>query len=201
MIKRTFTLGKVLFSTALLSLVFATTSCKQEPKQEDPKEVAEDQNEAKFDDTNDAKEDDSEFLVAAAETDMMEIEIGKLALTRSTDKNVKDFANMLIADHTKASEALKPFAEKRQISLPTAITEKGKEKYNDLNDEKTPKEFNEKFADLMVKGHEDAISKMEKASEKAADPEIKAWAANMVPTLKAHLEHAKTLQDQVKNAK
>ena len=201
MIKRTFTLGKVLLSTALLSMVFATTSCKQEPKAEDPKEVAEDQNEAKFDDTNEAKEDDSEFLVAAAETDLMEIEIGKLALTRSTDKNVKDFANMLIADHTKASEALKPLAEKKSISLPTAVTEKGKENYNDLNDKKTAKDFNEKFADMMVKGHEDAISKMEKASEKATDPEIRTWAANMVPTLKAHLEHAKTLQEQVKNTK
>lgn len=201
MIKRTFTLGKVLCSAALLSMVFATTSCKQEPKAEDPKEVAEDKNEAKFDDTNEAKEDDSEFLVAAAETDMTEIEIGKLALTRSTDKNVKDFANMLIADHTKAAEALKPFATKLNVSLPAAITEKGKDHYNELNDQKTEKEFNEKFADMMVKGHEDAISKMEKASEKATDPEIRSWAAAMVPTLKGHLEHAKTLQEQVKNNK
>lgn len=200
MIKKTFTLGKLLLSTALLSMVLATTSCKKESKPEDSKEVAKDQNEAKFDENNDAKEDDSQYLVAAAETDMAEIEIGKLALSKSTNKGVKDFANMLIADHTKASDALKAFAAKKQITLPASNTDKGKEKYDDLN-KKSGKDFDEKFADMMVSGHEDAISKMEKASEKAYDPEIKAWAAEMLPTLRGHLEHAKTLKDQIKNTK
>ena len=201
MIKRTFTLGKVLFSTALLSLVFATTSCKQEPKQEDPKEVAEDQNEAKFDDTNDAKEDDSEYLVAAAETDMAEIELGKLATSKGTDAEVKKLGQMMIDEHTKASAELKPFAAKRNISLPMALTDKGKEKYDDLNDEKVGNDFDKKFADLMVNGHEDAIKKMQDASEKATDPEIKAWAAKMLPNLQAHLDHAKMVQDKIKNKK
>lgn len=195
---------KPLIKTLLLGLAVGGmffTSCKQEPKPEDTKEVAEDQNEIKFDDTNEAKEDDSEYLVAAAETDLAEIEIGKLAIAKGTDPEVKKFGQMLIDDHTKAAAAMKPVAEKRNISLPTSITEKGKEHYDDLNDEKAGKDFDSKFADMMVKGHEDAISKMEKASEKANDPEIRAWAGNMVPTLKGHLEHAKMLQEKIKNQK
>ena len=198
--KKAKTLVKALFGTALLALFLGVASCKKEVKEEDPKQVATDENEAKFD-QNDDKEDDSEFLVAAAETDLMEIEIGKLAQSKGTDQGVKDFGKMLIADHTKSANDTKPFADKLQVSLPTAITEKGKEHYNELNEEKAGKDFDEKFADMMVKGHEEAIAKMEKASENANDVEIRTWAANMVPTLKGHLEHAKMLQEQLKNKK
>ena len=191
---------RALFSAFALTIFLGVTSCKNETKVDDTKEVAEEQNEAKFEE-NDSKEDDSEFLVAAAENDLMQIEIGKLAMQRSSDKNVKDFATTLVADHTKSSSETKPFAQRLNVTVPMSITEKGTERYNELNDKKTAKEFDEKFAELMVKGHEDAVSKMEKASENANDPEIKSWAAGMVPTLKSHLEHAKTLEEQVKNKK
>lgn len=192
---------KTLFLGLAIGGMLMTTSCKQEQKPEDTKEVAEDQNEVKFDDTNEAKEDDSEFLVAAAETDLEEIEIGKLALAKGTDPEVKKFGQMLIDDHTKASAEAKPFAEKKNISLPTSITDKGKEAYEDLNKQKVGKDFDMKFADMMVDGHEKAIEKMKEASEKANDPEVRNWAGKMVPTLQGHLEHAKMLQEKIKNKK
>jgi len=193
--KNTKRLVKSLLGAFFLTVFLGFSSCKNDTKQEDPKEVAEDENEAKFDE-NDDKEDDSEFLVAAAETDLMEIELGKLALSKSSNPAVKAFATTLVADHTKSATEMKPFADKLNVTLPATITEKGKEKYNSLN-EKTGKDFDQKFADLMVEGHEDAVDKMEKAAENANDPEVMAWAANMVPTLKGHLEHARTLKNQV----
>jgi putative membrane protein len=191
---------KLFFATAALSLFLGVTSCKNEAKETDTKEAAEDANDAAFE-QNDAREDDSEFLVAAAETDLMEIEIGKLAQSKGTDQGVKDFGKMLVADHTKSANDTKPFAERLNVTLPTAITEKGKEHYNELNEQKTGMDFDMKFADMMVKGHEEAVGKMEKASTDANDAEVRAWAAGMVPTLKMHLEHAKTLQEQLKNKK
>ena len=197
--KKTKFLLKSFFGAATLIVFLGLSSCKNEAKPEDTKEVAEEENEAKFEE-NDDKEDDSEFLVAAAESDMMEIELGKLAQTKSTNPDVKEFATMMVNEHTKSSNETKPFAEKLQVSLPAAITDKGKEKYNELN-EKTGHDFDEKFADMMVNNHEDAVSKMEKASTDAEDPAIRTWAAGKVPVLKGHLEHAKTLQEKVKNAK
>lgn len=192
---------KTMFFGAAFFGMLTVSSCKQEPKPEDTKEVAEDQNDAKFEETNDAKEDDSAYLVAAAETDMEEIEVGKLAIAKGTDPGVKKFGQMLIDDHTKAAATTKALAQTKNISLPAAITDKGKEAVEDLNKEKTGKDFDMKFADMMVDGHEKAISKMTDASEKATDPEIKSWAGNMVPTLKGHLEHAKMLKETIKNKK
>ena len=185
----------VLRSIVLASAVLFFAACKDK-KETDTKEVATEQNDDKFD-ANDNKEDDSEFLVAAAETHLMEIEVGKLAQSKGTAQGVKDFGKMLVADHTKAAADTKSFAEKLSVSLPASITEKGQEHYNELNEQAKGKDFDRKFADMMVKDHEEAIEKMEKAADDANDPEVRAWAAGMVPTLKMHLEHAKTLHDEV----
>lgn len=197
--KKSTILGKALLSAAVLSLSFGTTSCKQESKPEDSKEAAQDQNEVKFEDNN-AKEDDSEFLVDAAETDLEEIEVGKLAQQKGTDEEVKSFGKMLVDDHTKSFEDLKTFSDKKQISLPLVATEDGKEAYNDLN-KKTGLDFDKKFADMMVDGHEKEIKNAEKVSKDAKDEEIRVWAANKIPTLTTHLEHAKKLKERLDKKK
>lgn len=190
--KTSLLLSKLFMGAAVLSLTLA--SCKQEPKQEDPKEVAEEANEETFEDMpNDSLEDDSEYLVKAAEVDMKEIELGKLAQTKSTNADVKAFAKMLVDDHTKASADTKALASKKNITLPAAATDKTQDAYKELN-EKSGADFDKAFADKMVEGHEKTIEKIEKASEKAKDPDIRMWAANTLPTLRKHLEAAKALK-------
>lgn len=191
--KKVFLLSKAVLAAGVV--VLSLGSCKNEAKQEDPKEVAEDQNETKFDD-RETKEDDSEFLVDAAEIDLAEIEIGKLAQQKSTNPAVKDFGKMLVDEHTKSSTELKALAASKNFSLPTSLTEDGQDKYNKLN-EKTGNDFDKKFAEMMVDAHEDAVDKFKIAAENANDAEIKAWASQKVTTLRTHLDHAKTLKEQV----
>jgi len=185
--------GRVILGAGLI--IIFLNSCKNEPKQEDPKEVAEDANEAKFD-TIDSKEDDSEFLVDQAEINLAEIEIGKLAQQKSTNTEVKKFGKMLVDEHTKSASEVSALAKAKNFTLPTSLTEDGQEEYNKLN-EKTGLDFDKKFADMMIDGHEKAIDKLKKASENAKDAEIKTWASNNIAGLTAHLEHAKLLKQNL----
>jgi len=194
--KKTSFFSKALLGAAVVTMSMGAVSCKDENKAEDPKEVAEEENEAKFDDVNDDKEEDSDYLVAAAETDMKEIELGKLAQQKSTNADVQALGKMMVEQHTKALADLKAAAAKKNISIPAALTDKGQDAYKDLND-KTGHDFDKAYADKMVDGHEKMIEKMEKASEKAADADIRMWAANMLPTLRTHLEHAKMTKEKV----
>lgn len=195
--KKTSFFSKTLLGAAVMIMSAGIVSCKDGNKEEDPKEVAEEQNENL---ENENKEDDAEYLVAAAEVDLKEIELGKLAQQKSSNADVKAFGQMMIDHHTKASEETKALAQKKNITLPMALTEKGQEAYDDLNDE-TETDFNKKYADMMVDGHEKTIDKIEKASEDANDEEIRMWAANMLPVLREHLEHAKTLKEKMDNMK
>ncbi|RZJ52881.1 MAG: DUF4142 domain-containing protein [Flavobacterium sp.] len=185
--------GKVILGAGLI--IIFLNSCKNETKQEDPKEVAEDSNEAKFD-SIDSKEDDSQYLVDIAETNLAEIEIGKLAQTKSTNPEVKSFGKMLVEEHTKSASEVSALAKTKNFTLPTALTEEGQDEYNKLN-EKTGVDFDKKFADMMVDGHEKAIEKLKKASENATDQDVKMWASNNIAGLTAHLEHAKMLKQNL----
>lgn len=191
--KKILLISKLVLATGIILL--SLNSCKKETKQEDPKEVAEDQNEAKFDDSN-SKENDSEFLVDATEINLEEIAIGQLAQQKSTNPEIKKFGKMLVDDHTKLSGEVKTVAESRNISLPTSITEDGKEQYNKLN-EKSGLDFDKKFVDMMIDGHEKAIDKFTKASKNSNDEEIKTWASNNIASLTAHLQHAKMLKQDL----
>lgn len=184
--------SKLFLGAAVLSLSLA--SCKQEPKQEDPQEVAEDANEEKFEDmANDSLVKDSDYVVLAAATNRAEIELAKLAQTKSTNADVKALAKELEAAHTTSEKGVKDLAAKKNITIPATLSEDGQEEYADLN-EKSGVDFDKAYADAMVDGHEKYINKVEKAAEKAEDPDIKMWAANTLPALRAHLDKAKALK-------
>lgn len=169
----------------VLMLVFS--SCSSNTKPEDTKEVASEHNEAKFD--NVKAEDDAKFLVSAAEINLEEIQLGQLAQSKGTIAEVKDLGKMMESEHNKALIDLKALADKKQITIPTTITDDGQQSYKKLDDKKG-NEFNKAYCDMMVDGHKDAIEKFEKASMDAADPDIKEWAATMLPALRTHLDNA-----------
>lgn len=181
-------------SIATATLLFSSCgdSKTEEPKKEDTKEVAEDKNDVKFDSSGKAKWD-ADFLVAAASINQEEIELGQLAQKNGMMKEVKDLGKMLESDHTKALADEKALAAKKNISLPAATTDDVKDAYKKLS-EKKGKDFDKAYCDMMVDGHKSAIEKFEKASTDATDPDIKAWAASMLPGLRAHLDHATTCQ-------
>lgn len=188
----------LLASKAILGaglIIIFLNSCKNETKQEDPKEVAEDSNEAKFD-SIDSKEDDAQYVVDIAEINLAEIELGKLAQSKGTDAEVKNFGKMMVDDHTKLASEVSALAKTKNFTLPTSVTEEGKDEYNKLN-EKSGLDFDKKYADMMVSGHEKAIDKLQKTADKATDQDLKLWASNNIAGFTAHLEHAKMLKEKL----
>lgn len=186
------------WSLILVASAFAFAACESKNKPEDTKEVAEEANEAKFEDTE--IEDDTEWAVAVADMSMLEVKLSELALQRSTVPAVKELAQTMVTDHGKAGEELKTLAGQKNISLPAGLSEKSQKKYNDLS-EKTGKDFEDAYTDCMVKDHKDAVDKFKKQAEKGEDADLKSWAAGKVATLENHLEMAKTTEKTVDEIK
>jgi putative membrane protein len=189
---------KNFLSLILLAVAFTFAACESKNKPEDTKEVAEDQNEAKFEDTE--IEDDTQWTVAVADLGMLEVQLSKLALERSTTPAVKQFAQTMVDDHSKANDELTALAGQKNISLPAALSDKSQKKYNDLL-EKTGKDFEDAYTDCMVKDHKDAVDKFKKQAEKGEDAELKSWAAGKVAALEQHLEMAKVTEKTVDEIK
>jgi len=103
---------------------------------------------------------------------------------------------MLVDAHEKSAAELKTLADSKNFSLPTSVTEDGKEAYDKLNKE-TGTDFDKKFVDGAIDAHEKAIDKFKIAAENANDTEIKAWASKNVNSLREHLQHAKMLKEEI----
>jgi putative membrane protein len=197
-LKKQFTIMKNIKALTLLfaAFFFTLVSCGTKSNQDDSKDIAEEQNEQKFENTD--AEDDSEFAVTAADGGMLEVQLGQLALTKASSSKVKEFAQSMIDDHSKANEELKTLAQSKNITLPTTLSEKNQEDYNDLA-EKSGAEFDKAYCEFMVKDHKEDLEKFRKAAEDAEDPDLKSWAAGKVPVLEHHLSMAEGMEQSVKS--
>ncbi|MES2329761.1 MAG: DUF4142 domain-containing protein [Bacteroidota bacterium] len=166
-------------------LLFIATMCSSCGNNEpDSKKEAVAENNEKFDST--AIKDDAKFAVAAADGGMMEVQLGKLALTNSSAPIVKNFAQMMIDDHSMAGEELKTLAKTKNITLPDALSNKNQDAYNDLA-KKKGKEFDKAYTSFMVKDHKEDIDEFKKQGQNGNDKDLKNWAWGKVPILEHHL--------------
>lgn len=142
-------------------------------------------------------ERDSKFAVEAASGGMMEVQLGELAGQKATSARVKEFGAMMVRDHQQANEELKALAARKQITLPPAPGEDHMDEISDLT-KKTGRDFDRAYIDLMVDDHEDDVEDFEEAARQADDPEIRAFAANLLPKLRQHLEQARAIREELR---
>lgn len=136
---------------------------------------------------------DVEFLVSATDINILEIALGKLAQEKGNSSHVKDLGKMMQEQHEKTLKKITELAKSKKIVIPTTLTDKGMEKYDQLNNLSGSK-FDQTYADKMVKGHENAIKLFEEAATNSIDQDIKDWAYSALPQLKSHLRHAEECQ-------
>jgi putative membrane protein len=180
-----------IFSLALM-LLSSVLLYNCNPKDSgDSKDLAEEQNEEKFDDRK--AEKDADFVVDAADGGLLEVQAAELAMKTSTSNEVKNFAKMILTDHSKTNTELKALAEKKNITLPIAMSDDNQKKYDDLAD-KTGDEFDKAYCKLMVDDHQEDIKAFKKQAEDGEDPELKSWASEKVTTLEHHLVTAEELE-------
>src|SRR5688572_11605889 len=181
--KPLFVFAAVIVWLALLSIVLAGfVSCNS--SKDESKTQAEDANKEKFDK---AAEKDAQFVVDQVSGNYAEVKLAQLAQQKSTNPEIKSIAAMLESDHTAVLNDLKSFATKKNISIPAEEPQDAKDKIQKLNEEQTTA-FDKKWCDELKDKHMKGIKTYEDASTNLEDPELKSWAANLVPKLKMHHE-------------
>jgi putative membrane protein len=127
---------------------------------------------------------DKSFVQDMAIANMAEVELGKLAPERSTDTEVKKFAQLMIDDHTKSLSSLKAIAAQHSIPVPTELDAR----HLRLRDKLAKwhgSEFDRNYMDAMVDGHEDVLDALESRVDEAKLAEWKAELADRIEGKKA----------------
>lgn len=126
------------------------------------------------------------FAKEAADGGMAEVELGRLATTRASNDQVKQFGQRMVDDHGKANMQLMDLARRRNVTLPTTLTGKHKSEYDRLS-KLSGEPFDREYVKLMVADHKKDVEDFRKQSSAAKDPELRMFAKETLPTLEEHL--------------
>ena len=139
---------------------------------------------------------DSAFAMKAAQANLAEVELGKLALQKAMKDEVKQFAQQMVDDHSKALDELKSAAASKNITLPTQLDAEHK-KLSDRLSKLSGAAFDREYMQAMVDGHKKVAADVRKESQAGSDADLKSWAAKTLPTVEEHLKHAETVNRTV----
>lgn len=141
------------------------------------------------------KPEDVKFIGDAASGGMLEVEASKLAMQRSTDPEVKQFAQMMVKEHTENAAMLKQVVMKKGAMMPATLMPAHQKMLNSLREEKAGKEFDEAYSELMVASHKETVSKFKDAKDKVTDTDLRDYASKSLPVLEHHTQMAEKLED------
>ena len=131
-------------------------------------------------------QEDKQFAADAAQIGFADIELGKLAIQKGSDKKIKNFGALIIKQHTKMGTRLHKTAELKKIPLPTAIDSVTKKDMEMLS-AYSGKAFDKAFINYMINNHETGIKFFEYASKHVVDKDLKKVASKNLLILHRHL--------------
>ncbi len=130
---------------------------------------------------------DGRFMDAATRVGLTEIKAGEIAKAKTSRDDVKDFAKMIIKDHTQANKDLKVVTDKMGIDLPKDVGAENQAMLDKLNGAAAA-DFDRTFFNMMVDDHQKAVTLFENFSRTTKSAELKAFADNTLPKLRLHLQ-------------
>jgi putative membrane protein len=137
-----------------------------------------------------------DFANKAATGGMAEVELGKLAEQKATSPKIKEFAKMMVTDHTLANNNFKTIAASKSIELPDSITS-DQQKDIDALSKKSGKDFDKAYVDMMVDDHKATIMEFKTAEDKVSDNDIKSFIKSTLPTIQKHLDNIKAIKSKM----
>ncbi|MFZ3212822.1 MAG: DUF4142 domain-containing protein [Terriglobales bacterium] len=129
------------------------------------------------------------FIDKAAEINLGEVELGKLAEQRGNNQAVKDFGRRMIQDHTQAEQELQQLAKQEGVTLPGQPGSEANSLREQLSSA-SGAQFDHIYLEHMLAGHKGAIAAFENEIEHGQDPAVKAYAEKVLPVIQDHVRIA-----------
>ena len=128
-----------------------------------------------------------EFVNRAASSGMFEVMSSELALERAATPSVKEFAQMMVTDHTKANDELKIVAAANGLTVPAEMSGTPADDGEMLQNADAGV-FEQSYVDMQIKAHSTAIDLFSAQAQATTNPELAAFAQKTLPTLQSHRE-------------
>jgi putative membrane protein len=136
----------------------------------------------------------ADFVSQAANSDMFEIQSSELALKKTKDSRIRDFAQMMVRDHTAASEKLKAAAAGQMV--PTTLDQEHSQMLQQLQ-QANDNDFSRSYVQMQFNGHQKAVALFENYGQGGDNAQLKQFAQQTVPKLREHLQHITEIRNNM----
>jgi putative membrane protein len=145
---------------------------------------------------------DPQIAMIAVTADNVDIDAGKLAAEKASSKEVKEFAETMVRDHTAVNAKATALAKKLNVTPEESATSKSLKADGDKMLAKlkglTGAEFDKAYVDNEVAYHQAVIGVVTSTLiPNTKNPELKSLLESAGPILNSHLEHARHLQSSL----
>jgi putative membrane protein len=132
---------------------------------------------------------DQTFMQASAQTNLAEIAIGKIALSRAKIDSTIMLANKTISDHQLAQSKLETVSKQTGVALPSAPNATQQAQAAQLQSV-AQSAFDLTYDQIQVSGHQLALSQTDTEISSGSDATVKAYAQQTRPVIAMHLSMA-----------
>ena len=130
---------------------------------------------------------DRVFVGDALKGGMAEVQLGQLALQKSTNADIKQFAQKMVDDHTKMDDQMKTIAQQIGVKVPDGPSKKDKAtiaKLQALNGD----DFDKAYVKEMVEDHKTDLNDFKAEAENGSDATVRNAANQGSQIINQHLQ-------------
>lgn len=146
------------------------------------------------DNRNDFNDADETFVEDAAMSNLAEIELGELALTKGTDSLVRIFAENMVNDHTIAQDELSDIANTDDdVDWPANLDDEHQSIWDALS-QLEGYSFDSAYIASQVTAHEKAVQLFQRSRDNGRNPVVRNYIDKYLPKIEMHLEMADSIK-------
>lgn len=139
---------------------------------------------------------DKQFLMTASQSDYTEMTFSKLALQKSTNPQIKTYAQKMINDHTKLEQQMKPFADQMGVTPVTTLDATHQQKYDQLSS-LSGTQFDKTYMTDMDVDHHAALDAFKTEESTTTDAALKPTVKKGEKVVAQHTEMADKMVKQM----
>lgn len=151
----------------------------------------------------DGPPNDAQIAAIVVAANSVDIDAGKLAASKATNQEVKEFGQRMVTDHTGVNKQAVALVKKLNVTpeesdVSKSLKKDGAATLKKLNGLKG-EEFDKAYVNNEVTYHEAVLDMIDKTLlPNAKNAELKALVEKVRPAIDAHLQHAKKIQSSMK---
>jgi putative membrane protein len=131
---------------------------------------------------------DMMYVQEASQAGIGELELANLALERSKNENIKQYARQMIQDYTGLNQELMELAQQKGMNLPTNLSPKYRALKTQLS-KLSGVNFDQAYiSEAGINGHMENLVMHTRQIQLGEDPDLQAFAAKNFPILETHLQ-------------